>query len=89
MAEVGNCLRFYLKYPAEMERLYDTDEPVTDGLPNPDETLGKVRRVGDAASREALPQPKRLHPPLRGRCRQSRRRGFQPERRSIRAPTAW
>ena len=52
MAELGKCLLFYLKYPAEMARLYETEEPDTDGLSNPNETLGKIRRVGDAGSRE-------------------------------------
>jgi hypothetical protein len=53
MAELGNCLLFYLKYPAEMKRLYETDEPAMDEFPNPDGTLEKIKRVGDAACWEA------------------------------------
>lgn len=52
MASIGKCLLFYLKYWAEMGRLYDEDEPNVDGLPDPDRTLEKVWAVGDAACRE-------------------------------------
>lgn len=57
MDELGKCLQFYLKYSAEMERLYETDDPKAEvhklkGLPNPDAVLVKLRRVGDAACRE-------------------------------------
>jgi hypothetical protein len=53
MAQLGKCLLFYLKYPAEMERLYEAEEPKVEGLPDPDRILQKVQLVGDAASREA------------------------------------
>lgn len=55
MADIGKCLLFYLKYPAEMERLYEdeAEEPNVEGLPNPEQILRKVRDVGDAASHEA------------------------------------
>lgn len=53
MANLGRCLLFYLKYPAEMERLYEADEPRTDGLSNPDQVLERIKLVGDTAGREA------------------------------------
>jgi hypothetical protein len=53
MANVGKCLLFYLKYPAEMERLYEADEPNVEGLPDPDRNLERIRLVGDIALREA------------------------------------
>jgi hypothetical protein len=53
MATLGKCLLFWLKYPAEMERLYEAEEPDVNGLPNADRVLEKVIRVGDAARREA------------------------------------
>jgi hypothetical protein len=53
MASVGKCLLFYLKYPAEMERLYLEDEPDVSGLPDADRNLIKIRLVGDTACREA------------------------------------
>jgi hypothetical protein len=53
MANLGSCLLFYLKYPAEMERLYEADEPKVDGLPNPDRVLERIKLVGDTAGREA------------------------------------
>ena len=53
MAILGKCLLFYLKYPAEMERLYEPEEPKVEGLPDPDKLLQKIRRVGATASREA------------------------------------
>jgi hypothetical protein len=53
MADLGKCLLFYLKYPAEMERLYEADEPNLNGLANADQVLEKVLLVGEAASREA------------------------------------
>ena len=43
MAELGKCLLFYLKYPAEMERLYEADKPEIDGISNPDEILEKIK----------------------------------------------
>lgn len=52
MSSLGKCFLFYLKYPAEMDRLYESDEPNTDGLQDAESVLEKVRRVGDAASRE-------------------------------------
>jgi hypothetical protein len=54
MANLGKCLLFYLKYPVEMERLYEAAEPKVEGLPDPDRTLQKITRVGDAAYREAV-----------------------------------
>jgi hypothetical protein len=53
MAEVGKCLLFYLKYPAEMERLFRAEDPKLEGLPDAEKTLEKIRRVGNAADREA------------------------------------
>ena len=52
MTNLGKCLLFYLKYPAEMKRLL-AKEPKVEGLPNPDEVLKKIKLVGDAANREA------------------------------------
>ena len=52
MANLGKCLLFYLKYPAEMERL-TAKEPKVDGLPNPDLNLEKINLVGQTANREA------------------------------------
>jgi hypothetical protein len=58
MAKLGKCLVFYLKYPAEMDRLYwqprETGKPaVTDGLKEKDNVMAMVKKVGDAACREA------------------------------------
>jgi hypothetical protein len=53
MANLGKCLLFYLKYPTEMERLYETEEPDEKGLPDADQVLEKIRLVGNAASAEA------------------------------------
>ena len=53
MANLGKCLLFYLKYPAEMKRLYEAEEPKVEGLADPDRVLEKIKLVGDAASREA------------------------------------
>src|SRR5690349_16708749 len=53
MATLGKCLLFYLKYPVEVDRLYEADEPNVEGLPNPEQVLERVRRVADAANREA------------------------------------
>jgi hypothetical protein len=50
MANLGKCLLFYLKYPAEMERLYEAEEPNVEGLP--DRVLEKIKLVGDTANRE-------------------------------------
>jgi hypothetical protein len=50
MATLGKSLLFYLKYPTEMERLYEAEEPNVKGLPNPDQVLEKVKLVGDAAN---------------------------------------
>lgn len=49
MANVGQCLLFYLKYPVEMDRFYDYegDEPDAEGLD--DRTLEKLTGVGDQA----------------------------------------
>jgi hypothetical protein len=52
MASLGKCLLFYLKYPAEMERLFEPEEPKVEGLPDPDQVLEKVKLVGKAANRE-------------------------------------
>lgn len=52
MATIGKCLLFYLKHPAEMERLYEADPPRAVGLPNATEVLEKVKLVGDVASKE-------------------------------------
>ena len=41
MANLGKCLLFYLKYPAEMARLYHAEEPKVEGLPNPDRERGR------------------------------------------------
>ena len=52
MAKFGRCMLFYLKYAAEMERLYEADERKVDGLPNPDRVLKQIKLVGDTANRE-------------------------------------
>lgn len=52
MANLGNCMLFYLKYAAEMERLYKAEKPKEEGLPKPDQTLEKIKLVGDTANRE-------------------------------------
>jgi len=52
MANVDKCLLFYLKYAAEMERLYEEEEPSLEGLPDPAQILEKLNRVGNAANRE-------------------------------------
>ena len=52
MANLGKCLLFYLKYAAEMERLYEAEEPKVEGLLNPDQVLEKIKLVGDTANRE-------------------------------------
>jgi hypothetical protein len=41
MAHLGKCMLFYLKYTAEMERLYESEKPKVEGLPNPDQVLKK------------------------------------------------
>jgi hypothetical protein len=53
MSNLGKCLLFYLKYSADMERLYEADKPKVEGLPDPETVLNKVRHVGDTANREA------------------------------------
>lgn len=53
MAFLGKCLLFYLKYPTEMDRLYEADNSKFDGLPNPEELKEKIKRIGDAADKEA------------------------------------
>lgn len=52
MANLDKCVLFYLKYAAEMERLYEADEPKVEGLLNPDQVLEKIKLVGDTAKRE-------------------------------------
>jgi hypothetical protein len=52
MAHLGKCMLFYLKYTAEMERLYESEKPKVEGLPNPDQVLKKINLVGDTAKRE-------------------------------------
>jgi hypothetical protein len=56
MANLGKCMLFYLKYAAEMERLYpppeDPDDPKVEGLPDLDLVLEKIKLVGDKANRE-------------------------------------
>ena len=60
MANLGKSLVFYLKHAAEMERLYtpmsESDEKPKlqiDGVEDAQQVLSMVKRVGDAASREA------------------------------------
>ncbi len=53
MAPLDKCLLFHLKYHVEMERLYESDNPMLDGLPNQQETHKKIIAVGDAACRDA------------------------------------
>ena len=58
MAKLGKCLVFYLKYQAEMDRLYwrpreTREEPSIEGLKDKDNVLSMIKRVGDAACREA------------------------------------
>ena len=52
LTDLGKCLLFYLKYPAEMEHLYDVDRPNVKGLTDSDRVLSQIKRVGDAALRE-------------------------------------
>jgi len=52
MANLGRCVLFYLKYAAEMERLYKPVEPKVEGLLNPDRVLKQIKLVGDTANRE-------------------------------------
>lgn len=53
MANLGKCLLFYLKYPAEMERLYAAeDELKVEGLTNADRVIEKIKLVGGAAEAE-------------------------------------
>ncbi len=55
MANLGKCMLFYLKYAAEMERLYnveDPKDPKLEGLPNPERILENVKLVRDTANRE-------------------------------------
>ncbi|OGA16653.1 MAG: hypothetical protein A3H33_09055 [Betaproteobacteria bacterium RIFCSPLOWO2_02_FULL_65_20] len=52
MSNLGECMLFYLKYAAEMERLYEAEEPKVEGLPNPDQVLKQIKLVGDTANRE-------------------------------------
>lgn len=54
MASIGKCLLFYLKYPVEMERLYEADEPDTEGLPDAEVVREKLNAVGAAATSEAV-----------------------------------
>lgn len=56
MANLDNCMLFYLKYAAEMERLYnveDPKDPKLKGLPDPDRVLKQIKLVSDTANREA------------------------------------
>src|SRR5262249_6504172 len=58
MAKLGKCLVFYLKYQAEMYRLYwqpreTGDKPSVGGLKDKEQVLSMVKKVGDAALREA------------------------------------
>lgn len=53
MAMLGRCLAFHLKYPAEMARLYWTEEPDHEGLQDAERVLRMIRVVGDTACREA------------------------------------
>lgn len=52
MTNLGKCMLFYLKYAAEMERLYEAEERKVKGLPNPDQILKQIALVGDTANRE-------------------------------------
>lgn len=52
MALLGKCLVFYLKYPIEMQRLYEQGEE-PEGIDDLERTMEMVRAVGDAASRQA------------------------------------
>jgi hypothetical protein len=76
METLGKCLLFYLKYPAEMSRLFEAEEPNSDGLPNADEILKKTRLVGDAANWEAAQFLERCAPAIEGHFR-----AFGPVRR--------
>ena len=58
MAMLGRCLTFYLKYWAEMERLYadpkpSNEKPDLQELQDAERVLNMVRVVGDTACREA------------------------------------
>jgi len=64
MANVGKCLLFYLKYPAEMERLYEATERKLEELPNSDRVLEKIDLIGDAACREAADLLEICAPPI-------------------------
>ena len=52
MENIGKCLQFYLKYPAEMERLL-TEGLEKEGLRDPDAVLKKINAVSAKANQEA------------------------------------
>lgn len=69
MGELGSCLLFYLRYSAEMARLYEASEPNVEGLPNTDETMRRVALVGDTASRQVSELLELCAPRVEDRCR--------------------
>jgi hypothetical protein len=51
---LGKALEFYLRYPAEMEALYDLDYPqLRDDLEDADHVVRQAATIGDAACAEA------------------------------------
>lgn len=84
MTPLGKCLTFYLKYPAEMKRLYEVpystgEEPDVEGLQDAKQVLEKIRVVGDTACIEAASFlnacTSLVEPHLNGigKCKQTRR----------------
>src|SRR5262245_35509225 len=69
MATLGKCLLFWLKYPAEMDRLYVEEERKVEGLPNPDRVLDKISLVGDTACREVADFLETCVPGIEGHLR--------------------
>ena len=69
MSELGKCLLFYLKFPAEVDRLYVADESNTEGLPNAKRVLEKIKLVGDQANRDVADFGELLAPPIEGHFR--------------------
>ncbi len=58
MTPLGKALVFYLKYMAEMDRLYadlaEGEERDLTGLEDAEQLLERARSVGDAASNEVV-----------------------------------
>jgi hypothetical protein len=65
MANLGECMLFYLKYAAEMDRLSNVEDPKDtklEGLPDPDRVLKQIKLVGDTANRQVAELLERCAP---------------------------